>query len=82
MSKPKLSSLEKDLALAKTEITAADFREKGSGRYAHRSMDTLCVCGHTLGMHTAASSRSARPCIIGDFEDFSCNCEKFRKARR
>ncbi len=57
-------------------------RDKGNGRYTASKFDQLCVCGHELGVHTAEAFRGKRPCIVGDFEDESCDCVKFRKSRK
>jgi hypothetical protein len=59
-------------------------RERGTGRYVHDGhWDRLCVCGHTLGHHTAAAAEGQRPCIECDFDpDSKCDCIRFRPQRR
>ncbi len=56
-------------------------RENGTGRYTW-TVDRLCVCGHSLDMHTAARSKGSQPCIVGDFEGVDCNCECFKPAKK
>jgi hypothetical protein len=56
-------------------------RERKTGRYGFEGQrDRLCVCGHTLGQHTAEAPHS---CIVGDFEEKGCetDCERFRPAK-
>lgn len=57
-------------------------RAHDSGRYQHSSVLRLCTCGHPLGMHTAEGDRESRPCIVADFTDEECACEKFRPTRK
>lgn len=55
-------------------------RDRDTGRFAHEeNWDRLCVCGHTLGNHTAASTGKYRPCIEPTCE---CECEKFKPAKK
>lgn len=57
-------------------------RDRGNGRYTHAERwERLCVCGHTLGDHTAAAHKGERPCIVGDFGHEQCDCRKFRPAK-
>lgn len=56
-------------------------RERDTGRFAHDNYDLICICGHSLGNHTAAATKNERPCIIGDFGDVVCDCMKFKRAR-
>jgi len=60
-------------------------REPDSGKYRYSNDLWLCVCGHPLGLHAADKVRHEgqvyQPCIIGDFTDCDCDCEKFKKAR-
>lgn len=51
------------------------------GRYSN-GHETMCRCGHSLGMHTAAKSNGSQPCIVGDFGGEICECECFRKAAK
>jgi hypothetical protein len=62
-------------------VTAEAKRDRKSGQYAHSKFDELCVCGHTLGEHTAAVVGGLRPCVSGDFTGVNCDCQKFRKVR-
>lgn len=55
-------------------------REKNTGKYTY-TLDRVCACGHTLGNHTAIKTKGAQPCVIGDFEDVSCDCECFKPAK-
>jgi hypothetical protein len=55
-----------------------------SGRYDYDGdMDRLCVCGHTLGQHAAASPHD---CFVnealGHEGEENCTCPKFRPARK
>ncbi len=61
------------------------------GRF-QAGFDRVCVCGHTLGVHTAArpheciahdfaDSAGLRPCVAGT-AGIICRCEKFKPARR
>jgi hypothetical protein len=56
-------------------------RDNVSGRYVDTRFDKVCVCGHTLGYHTAEKSADSQPCIIGDFEEVGCDCACFKKAK-
>jgi hypothetical protein len=62
-------------------MTVKSTRDRKSGQYAHSKFEALCVCGHTLGEHTAAVVGGLRPCISGDFTGVPCACQKFKKAR-
>lgn len=55
-------------------------RDRGSGRYAHETLDLLCVCGHTLALHTAERVHGEQPCIVGDY-GHSCDCISFKRAK-
>lgn len=66
----------------------AQEREKGTGRYTYDGdWDRLCVCGHTLGTHTAVRARNPetgkmeQPCIVGDLGHEFCDCSCFRPKR-
>jgi hypothetical protein len=63
-----------------TAKRARETRGIGNGRFIH-TVDAMCVCGHSLGDHTAESVGGMRPCIIGDFGDCDCDCEAFKKVR-
>lgn len=57
--------------------TKSGQERQSNGQYGSK-LDAVCRCGHTLGEHTAA-----RPyvCVVGDFGDEDCNCEKFKRAK-
>lgn len=55
-------------------------RDIKTKKYVHK-LDVMCKCGHSLAMHTADSFEGLRPCIVGDFEDIDCSCEKFAKQK-
>jgi len=55
-------------------------RDLHNGQYVH-TIEAMCRCGHSLGMHTAASAGGQRDCIAGDFGHEGCDCSKFRKVR-
>jgi len=59
--------------------TKADLPRESDGKYAIRNLEAVCVCGHTVGMHTAENPRE---CIAGDFTETHCNCERFKKTRK
>lgn len=55
-------------------------REINTGKYTFDGdMDRLCVCGHRLGIHTAArvhiNGKTHQPC------DRGCKCECFRPVK-
>lgn len=55
-------------------------RELYTGKYAHKNLGLLCICGHTLGAHSAESTTKSQPCFIQDsIKDIQCDCEKFKK---
>lgn len=54
-------------------------RDRKNGQYAP-SIDRLCVCGHTLGAHTAARVGGEQPCIMGDIDE-GCDCKSFKRAK-
>jgi hypothetical protein len=66
-------------------------REVGTGRYAFDGgFERLCVCGHTLGQHTAERGRCPvtkkmqQPCIVEDsqgHEGCGCDCMCFKPAK-
>lgn len=66
--------------------TRLQTRDRKNGRYAHANLDLLCVCGHSLGEHTAETVGGLRHCLHGTFPDEghmeSCECERFRKSRK
>lgn len=43
-----------------------------------------CVCGHTLGDHTAAQVEEERPCIVHETQEGAgqCQCRRFRPSRK
>lgn len=51
------------------------------GKYSYSNMELPCVCGHTLGRHTAEYPHD---CCYGDGDDYiqKCDCHKFRRSRR
>lgn len=52
------------------------------GQYAV-GFDAVCKCGHAKGDHLAgAKGNSNGGCIVGDFCDETCDCEKFRLDRK
>ena len=56
-------------------------RYRDSGRYGYtNNFERLCVCGHTLGVHTA---QAPHECIAQDFEpqEVPCQCQRFRPAK-
>ena len=59
-------------------------RNKGNGRYAFGSLDLVCRCGHTLGIHTAERRGKDQPCLkqyaIGD-DLMVCPCDSFEPKR-
>lgn len=56
-------------------------RDRQTGQYVHTN-DSMCTCGHTLGLHAAATVGGERPCFAGDYEEHAfCECRKFRKIR-
>lgn len=63
----------------KTRGTPPDLMARSrDGRFA-AGFDRPCVCGHTLGVHTAAAPHV---CIAGDFDpSIDCSCERFERAR-
>jgi hypothetical protein len=52
-------------------------RDRKTGKYTDTDLNKLCVCGHRLGVHTAAKVGNEQPCL-----DPYCHCECFRKAKR
>lgn len=64
------------------------------GRYDYKNdWDRLCVCGHTLGVHSAGSPAECLLYSFGDQwhqetqdhqhqPDKNCGCEKFRPKRK
>lgn len=60
-------------------------RDRGNGRYAHTTFETMCVCGHKLAVHSAATVNGERPCFNCDVpggDGLDCSCTKFKKARK
>ena len=59
-------------------------RERGTGRFIHGdNSERLCVCGHTLGHHTAMAAEGRRPCFESDFDPTcTCRCSRFKPQRR
>lgn len=54
-----------------------------AGRYKHTgNHERLCVCGHTLGDHSAEKVDGQRPCFAGDFGHEPCACECFKLKRK
>jgi hypothetical protein len=51
-------------------------RDRKNGQYA-ATLDRVCVCGHTLGQHTAASCGGERPCL-----ECEPDCMKFRTSKK
>ncbi len=61
-------------------------RDQKSGQFVHdEDFDRMCTCGHTLGIHTAASVGGERPCMHGTFKEHApsalCGCRKFKLKR-
>ena len=61
-------------------------RERTSdGKYTYSDLDRMCVCGHTLGFHTAArvkvEGKFQQPCI-GPLYKYECDCQCFRPTRK
>ena len=51
-------------------------RDRRNGTYAH-ALETVCVCGHRAGQHTAAQVAGDRPCTVCDCEAVvvrACKC--------
>lgn len=61
-----------DEAIAK-RAHVGEKRDRKTGRYVH-TLDELCVCGHELGRHAAASSAGERECFAE-----GCECPRFVK---
>jgi len=60
-------------------------REEDTGRFAyHGGWDRLCICGHTLGVHSAAKTKDYHPCFNNDYgeDGEDCDCEKFKPAKK
>jgi hypothetical protein len=57
------------------EIQRAIPRE-GSGQYAVRNFDRMCICDHVLGEHTAARVAGQQECLIE-----GCPCMTFTRQR-
>jgi len=55
-------------------------REDGTGLFIHTA-EAMCVCGHSVGLHTAAKVQGKRECLAGDFDHGICDCVSFRKRR-
>lgn len=54
-----------------------------NGRYTYSKMETLCVCGHTLGYHGTGGGSGKRVCLHGTEEgETQCSCENFKKASK
>lgn len=56
-------------------------RDRKNGQYVHTVFEALCTCGHTLGVHAAATVGGKRPCFCSDFSAEECSCEKYKKAK-
>jgi hypothetical protein len=57
----------------------ADLMARGPDGRWEAGFDRLCVCGHRLGLHTAARPHT---CIASDFDPaIECACERFRRSR-
>lgn len=68
-------------------------KRETDGKYAFDGdFDRLCVCGHTLGVHSAGSPAD---CLLYSFgkmaegemdkqanKDVECGCQRFRLSRR
>lgn len=46
-----------------------------TGRYTWEDLNRLCVCGHRLGVHTAAKYKSEQPCL-------DCMCKSYKPTRK
>lgn len=65
-------------------------REHGSGQYTFEGgYERLCVCGHPLGVHTAARAKvdgvSQQPCMhedLGGADAEPCSCSLFKPTRK
>lgn len=60
-------------------------REANTGKYTFDGdMSRLCVCGHALGLHTAARVRldgkTLQPCADSHAPD--CKCQCFKPAKK
>jgi hypothetical protein len=59
--------------------TPADLMAREPNGQFAAGFDRLCICGHRLGVHTAAKPHT---CIAGDFDGATeCTCERFRRDR-
>jgi len=59
--------------------TTKTARDMKNGQYVcTNDFDRLCRCGHTLGVHAAATVAGRRDCFNGDTGE-PCECTKFRK---
>jgi hypothetical protein len=67
------------------KVTAGKDRHRArDGRFTDSDFAKLCVCGHTLGQHTAGNGRGAGECLAhedGGIPGEPCECEKFRASR-
>lgn len=53
-------------------------RDRGNGQYV-TYLERVCVCGHSLGDHTAARVNGEQPCI--EHECDGCMCRSFKAAK-
>ncbi len=57
------------------QLKQAALTRDARGRFDVRNFDTLCVCGHTLGVHLAAKPRDCMEC------EGAYLCDGFVKSR-
>ena len=62
-----------EAACARHADHVGEKRDRKTGRYVH-TLDEVCVCGHELGRHAAASSAGERECFAE-----GCECPRFAK---
>jgi hypothetical protein len=55
-------------------IRAQTNRHRTTGRYTDSKLDMPCICGHTLGMHTAERAENRQECLAA-----GCECERYTR---
>lgn len=58
---------------------SAHSNRNADGKYTYSKLDLVCVCGHTLGQHSAERVKGQQPCFCEDGD--GCACESFKRAR-
>ena len=72
-----------DAKLAAAALAWARNRDT-AGRFDVEDFSPVCVCGHTLGEHSAMRNprTKRKDCFAGDTTGTPCECTGYRKARR